>query len=655
MKNNLITDNRLPLPTPSEAAFERLLVAFESEPEQQNQQEESVDAFVDRLFLHGLEMAQRDPFAGIGERDAFPTKIVGVSFEKRQDVVAGLTPGMELDLVRQADNPADGNAIAVFFGNLPLGFLRRQIARHLAPRIDGGLRYRARIEQVTGGGGKHFGVNIRVEREVRRASRALTPTARERVERLALRRALIGEHEPHDAQEAVLARVESGKNTLAVLGTGRGKSFCFQYPAAYRALEAGAKTLVVYPLRALVNDQYDALSRRLGPFGLRIFRANGSISAEERAELMDGLETGSWDIILATPEFLQYHLEAFTASSAPSFVVVDEAHHLFESKHRPAYGRIGQTLASMGTAQILALTATARDDAFAHVVRELRIERWIIDPTVRENLRVVDARGTKDKLSYLGRTFDGGDKGIVYCNSRTEASKTAEGLRKRLGNAVAFYHAGMPAADRARVEELFRAGDLRAIVATSAFGEGIDLPDVRHVVLYHLNFDFTEFNQQAGRAGRDGAPAQIHLLFGESDRRINDFIIDRGAPTIHVLRALYKGLRGLAAGGVVRMAFTDIARTLELDKADERTVSAAVRMFEDEGLLETGIDDDGRYMRFLPTSAKIDLTQNERFAEGEAERENFGRFCDLVLNARATDLERIINRPIYPERVELQG
>jgi single-stranded-DNA-specific exonuclease len=217
-----------------------------------------------------------------------------------------------------------------------------------------------------------------------------------------------------------------------------------------------------------------------------------------------------------------------------------------------------------------------------------------------------------------------------------------------------FYHAGMPSSERAEVESRFRAGELRVIIATSAFGEGIDLPDVRNVVLYHLNFDFTEFNQQAGRAGRDGDLASIHLLFGEADRRINEFIIDQEAPTLNVLRELYKGMRAMASGGTLRSTFVDIARTLDLDKANERTVSTAVRIFEDEGLVETGIDDDGRYIRFVPASGKVDLTRNERFAEGEAAREDFARFCDLILTASADTLERIINRPIYPQRMELR-
>ncbi|HET9393681.1 MAG TPA: helicase-related protein [Candidatus Rubrimentiphilum sp.] len=611
---------------------------------------ESIDEFVERMFAQQKKFLERDAFAGIGERDTFPTKIVGVSFEGRQDVAAGLVPGLELHLERQPQNPVDSNAIAVKYGALQIGFLRKQIAKHLAPLMDAGMAYGVRVEHVTGGrDGKNYGVNIRVSREVRSAVDAFAVQARAQADHAAIRRALIGDAELHKAQRDVLARLDAGKNTLAVMGTGRGKSFCFQYPAAYRALESGQKTLVLYPLRALANDQFEALKRRLDDFGLRILRANGAIGVEERATLMAALEHGEWDVILATPEFLQFHREAFAGKSAPSLLVVDEAHHAYESNHRAAYGKLSQTIAALGGPQILGLTATARDEAFAHVVKELKIDAWVIDPSVRENLRVIDARGTRDKLAYLRRTFAEDGKAIVYCNSRNEVSKVADGLRKEYGNEVMFYHAGMPSAERAEVENYFRSGQLRIVVATSAFGEGIDLPDVRHVVLYHLNFSFTEFNQQAGRAGRDGAAAQIHLLFGESDRRINEYIIDQEAPTLGVLRELYRGIRTLAFGGVVRLSQSDIASTLEFDKVNERTVGVALRIFEDEGLIEAGIDDGGRYVRFLPAAGKIDLTRNERFAEGEAERDNFARFCGFVLSSKAETLERIINRPIYPQ------
>ena len=613
--------------------------------------------FIDELFAQRDAYLRRDRFANIADADDFYSKIVGVSFEGRQNVVAGLLPGNALALVREPDNSHDSNAIAVRFGLLHLGYLRREIAQRLAANLDRGDRYAASVGSITGGAGRHVGVNIRVRRERQLPLERSVGSGGVRggASEEALRQALIGGNSLRDAQRRVLERLEQGRRTLAVLGTGRGKSFCFQLPAARAALERGAKTLVFYPLRALANDQFDALVRRLERFGLRILRANGAIDGEERANLAAALEDGSWDIILTTPEFATFHRAAFLRpENRAEFVVVDEAHHVFESRHRPAYGALGALVRELAPQRLLALTATANADAFAAIRAALGIDAWVIDPTVRENLHVVDVRNTGERAAYLVRELAGDGKAIVYGNSRAEVTKLAERLRTRLGPVVAFYHAGIPTAQRALVEDMFRAGSVRIVVATSAFGEGIDLPDVRDVVLYHLNFHFTEFNQMAGRAGRDGADARIHLLYGEGDRRINDFIIGRGAPSVQTLRELYRGMRGIASDGVLRTNYEDVARILGFECVDGSTVGAAVRIFEEAGLVTTGVDDDGRFVRFAPARGKVDLTKTARYAEGQAERENFERFCALALEADAATLQQIINRPIYPDRVALE-
>jgi single-stranded-DNA-specific exonuclease len=642
----------LPPATPSEAAFEALLASFDAAEPLAAASADGAAAFLDELFAKRQTFLDRDQYATIGDAAGFNTKIVGVTFEGRQDLVAGVRPCEPLALVREPDNAHDPNAIAVRYGGLQLGYLRKEIARRVAPNIDAGEHYTAEVRHVTGGGTRSVGVNIWVTRV-----RPVTPKRAdgERARGDEVLGALLGAHTLRDAQRAVLERVAAGRNTLAVLGTGRGKSLCFQYPAAVGALERGEKTLVLYPLRALANDQYDALQRRLEPLGVRIFRANGAIDAAERAALMDALESGAWDIVCATPEFVHYHVERFAdARSRPTMLVVDEAHHVVESRHRPAYGRLGAVIAALGRPRVLALTATAGDEVFVGIRRALGIDAWVIDPTVRDNLAVVDARGATNKLAYIAGRIDGEGKTIVYCNSRAEVTKLAERLRGRIGDQVAFYHAGVGAAERAQVETYFRSGAIRVVVATTAFGEGIDLPDVRDVFLYHLNFDLTEFNQQAGRAGRDGAPARIHLLFGDRDRSINDFIIERQAPTVATLRAIYRGLRTLAPRGRLRQTNDDAASLLDLgDKVTGVTVGAALRIFADVGLVEHGEDDDGRYAAFRDSPGKVDLTQSERFAEGEAERDAFARCCQLALGAQPEVLQALINRPIYPSNVSL--
>ena len=658
-KPSRTTSNDLPPPTRSEAAFDALLASFEDprppvRPKPPGEDLEPVKSFLSELYARRDEFLDGDRYRTIGDASEFFTKVAGVSFDGRQDVLGGMRSGEPLELVRQPENQHDVNAIAVYYGTLHVGYIKKEISRRIAPNIDGGERYHASVTDVTGGGTRHWGINILVHRERTRAASTRVRDAGAPATREDVRAALIGDRLPRDAQLAVLERVDAGRNTLVILGTGRGKSFCFQYPAAVRALERGEKTIVLYPLRALANDQYEALQRRLAPLGLRIFRANGAIDENERADLMDALASGAWDLVCATPEFLQYHIDRFCGDeSRPGLLVVDEAHHLYDAKHRPAYGKIGDALVALGDPQVLALTATADDNVFEKIRTSMAIDAWVIDPTVRENLSVVDARGVKDKLAYIDERLRGGGKAIVYCNSRTEATKLAEKLRARNGDTVAFYHAGLGVLERAQVEKLFRESALSTVVATSAFGEGIDLPDVRHVFLYHLNFNFTEFNQQAGRAGRDGGEAEIHLLFGESDRRINDYIIAKSAPTIATLRALYRAMKGLTTDGTLRMAYTDIAATLEMDMVDGSTVGTAVRIFDDAGIVQVGTDDDGRFVRFLEVKEKLDLTRNARYAEGEADRESFEQFCSLVLTAKPDVLESVINRPIYPTRVAL--
>jgi single-stranded-DNA-specific exonuclease len=616
---------------------------------------EAVTAFLERLYGNRDQYLERDRYASIGNADRFYTKVVGVTFDGRQNIVAGITPKAQIELQRQPENPFDPNAIAVCFGALQLGFIRREIARRIAPNIDAGDRYLAQVASVTGGtNGTTTGVNIFVSRQPRmRRAGSTTAKGHGNIDPGGVRRALIGDRQLRPAQVEVINRLERGLNTLAIFGTGRGKSLCFQLPAAEAALEEQKKTLVFHPLRALANDQYEALQRRLHGLGLRILRANGSIDADERAELYEAMESGAWDILLVTPEFATFHSASFALEcNKPDLVVVDEAHHIYESRHRAAYRDFGKLLKILGNPQVLALTATASKAAFEVICATLNIQAWIIDPTVRENLQIVDSRNTRDKTAYLSHLVRHSlGKVIVYTNSRIEAVKTAERLRET-EKRVAFYHAGVPTEERRIIEDLFRNSQLDVVVATSAFGEGIDLPDVRHLVLYHLNFDFAEYNQMGGRAGRDGKPASIHLLYGENDRRINDYILSKAAPSLEKLRSIYLFLRKL--DNPIRMTYEQIAQILDLEATDASTVGSSARIFEELGLLDTGNDDEGRFIRILPCSEKVDIESSSRYAEGVAERECFNRFCQIALDADAATLQVLLNRPMYPDGIALQ-
>ena len=614
--------------------------------------------FLDNLYQQAAEWSTYDRFATIGNADSFFTKIVGVTFEERQDRIASLLEGDPLNLVRSPNNPFDGNAIEVRYGTVQMGFLKKEIAYRLAPNMDAGERYSAIVGTVTGGkNGQSIGINVRVTRENRVAEKDPSTGSPHfppvgTVEDI--RHALLGNNRLRQTQMDVMSRVDTNKNVLAVFGTGRGKSVCFQIPAVANAIKHGRKTVIFHPLRALANDQFVAMRDKLETLPVRILRANGSIEQDERDALYAALATGAWDIILATPEFATHHARTFGAvHNRPFLVVVDEAHHLHEARHRAAYKNFGELLTKLGNPQTAAFTATAGPEAFATIRDVLKIDSWVIDSTVRENLRIVEARNIADKNAYLARTVKQAvGKTIIYCNSRKEVVKVAERLRG-VRSDVAFYHANVPRAERHQIEQMFRDGDIKVVVSTSAFGEGIDLPDVSDVVLYHLCFDLVSFNQMAGRAGRDGAIANIHLLYGANDRRINDYIINKNAPTVQTLQEIYRGMKGLATDKTLRTTYDAVSQILDIEAVDGGTVGIAARIFQEIGIVQIGQDELGRFVMFNEVVEKRSIYESARYQEGISERLAFDDFCTIAMESTTDCLQNLVNRPIFPPDIQL--
>jgi single-stranded-DNA-specific exonuclease len=445
------------------------------------------------------------------------------------------------------------------------------------------------------------------------------------------------------------------------MATGRGKSLIFQLHAARRALHAGSASVFVYPLRALVADQAFSLSERFVDAGLTVRVVTGESSPGERDKAFVSLEDGSLDVVLTTPEFLEAHAERFAASRRVGFVVVDEAHHVGQSRasHRPTYGRLGDVLERLGNPQVFATTATCSAEAAEACMRVLGVERTVLDPTVRENLALVDRRGASDRDGTLAALISNGDKTIVYVNSREQSVRIARDLRKRvpsLGMRIAFYNGGLTKSSRHAVERAFRGGDLTVVVSTSAFGEGVNIPDVRNVVLYHLPFNDVEFNQMCGRAGRDGQRSQVHLLFGAKDARINDLVLSSQAPERDDLAALYLALRDAQGQSAEPIEITN-AELVERARSkrrefslDERGVSAGIGIMRELEIVTS--EGRGAYRRLSVPRAngvKVELDQSVRYAEGREEIAEFGEFRDWVLSAEPDELLARFNRPILPE------
>lgn len=476
-------------------------------------------------------------------------------------------------------------------------------------------------------------------------------------------RSIIGSADLHDAQVRMLECLERGTSILGVMATGRGKSLVFQVHAALLALREHKVSLFVYPLRALMADQAYHLASQFGQFGLQVAVLNGDTTPEERQRVYGGMADGSVDIVLTTPEYLAFNAADISRSGRVGFMVVDEAHHIGMSKagNRPAYGRLDDIFDSLGRPVVLAVTATASPEIADAIKSKLDISESIVDDSSRKNLHVNDQRNIKNKDDYLAHVIAGGGKCVVYVNSREQSVGVARRLRDRLPGIAAhigFYNAGLNAQERKRIESLFRDGQLQVMVSTSAFGEGIDIPDIRHVVLYHMPFNDVEFNQMSGRAGRDGKDAWIHLLYGRQDIPINQRLLDELSPNRDVMARIYRLLRELQSNAK-DAGFFEVNEQMLASMAEASgcaitpgAASCGLCVFNELGLIDLRmpkVADGSVYeVRVCNTESKVELTDSIRYREGLDEQMDFREFSGWAMKSDEVCLTNRIIHPIIP-------
>lgn len=327
-----------------------------------------------------------------------------------------------------------------------------------------------------------------------------------------------------DGQEKVIDAILSGKDALAIMPTGAGKSVCFQIPA----LILDGVTLVVSPLISLMKDQVNALTQN----GIKAAYINGSLSEAQIERAIDNARKGEYKIIYVAPERLStYAFRSLYDYIDISLVCIDEAHCVSQwgQDFRPSYLEIKSFISSLEKRPVLcAVTATATEKVRKDIVKLIGLKNP--DVTVlsfdRKNLYFASVR-PKSKPKELRRFLDlySGKSGIVYCSSRKRTDAICKQLSDE-GYSVTKYHAGMSAQERKRNQELFINDEKEIIVATNAFGMGIDKSNVSFVIHYNMPGDIESYYQEAGRAGRDGCRAECILFYNAADIRTQQFFID---------------------------------------------------------------------------------------------------------------------------------
>ena len=412
-------------------------------------------------------------------------------------------------------------------------------------------------------------------------------------------------------QEAIVRSVLSGRPTIAILPTGGGKSLCFQLPA----LLLEGTTVVVSPLVALMKDQVDALVAR----GIAATFINSSLEPGELQERQAQLRQGAFRLVYVAPE--RFRSSSFLAAMAGvrvPLLAVDEAHCISAWGHdfRPEYQRLAQARAQIGAERVLALTATATPEVRQDIAAALELE----DPRVfvagfdRPNLfiEVLRVRGDADKLGRIVALARALRPGLVYAATRKNVDKVVGALRAN-GVAALGYHAGMADEERTSVQDAFVRGALPIIVATNAFGMGVDKSDIRFVAHFDIPRSLEGYYQEIGRAGRDGAGSHALLLFNYADVMMQRRMIDNGRPSRELVSNVWEAARRLRQGPIEQLA-----RAAGVHPSEAQS---AVRLLESAGHLERGRGRGGAFTVLTGSVAAADLAVDFELLELRVARE----------------------------------
>ena len=411
-------------------------------------------------------------------------------------------------------------------------------------------------------------------------------------------------------QRDVIDSVLSGADTFALMPTGAGKSLCYQLPA----MQLPGMVLVVSPLISLMRDQL----AKLDEMNIPAVQVNSSLKRDEEAAALAAIAEGRCRIVFATPERLtQRDFIELLQQQKIALFVVDEAHCVSQWGHdfRPAYLDLAGAIRALGKPPVLALTATATDDAIADIVKQLGLSRPRIINTgiYRTNLHynVVQVTSDSEKLvRLLDLASEQQGSGIVYAATVAAVEQLHAALAEK-GESVTLYHGRLGARERQHNQDRFMNGEARLMVATNAFGMGIDKADIRFIIHYQMPANLEAYYQESGRAGRDGETACCILLFQFKDKRVQQFFLARDYPDGDDVRHVYAAAATLADRAPA--PFADLCAALPAMSAPR--VRVALKLLKDDGLLA-----QDKHLRIRAGRKAADATTFDRLAGAYADK-----------------------------------
>lgn len=404
-------------------------------------------------------------------------------------------------------------------------------------------------------------------------------------------------------QEKTIDNVLAGKSTLVIMPTGGGKSLCYQLPA----LVLDGVTIVVSPLISLMKDQVDSLER----VGIPATFINSSISLAETERRIKMVQDGYYKLLYIAPErFYNNEFVQALANVKVSLFAIDEAHCISSWGHdfRPSYLKLRDVIKKLGNPIVLALTATATPEVRDDIAKQLELKDYelVITGFARPNLQFGAMRATEsNKPQFVIDAINSmpDQSGIIYVSTRAKADQLLSILLENNIEAVG-YHAGMEAEDRKWVQDNFILGKAKVIVATNAFGLGIDKPDIRFVIHYDMPGTIEAYYQEAGRAGRDGKPSLCLMLYGSQDRYLQEFFIKGDNPPPEIILEIYDILLSYESDKVL-LTYSSLNETLS-EKLPDMAIGTSLKILEREGYISKASEKSGNaFLRLNKTAEEI--------------------------------------------------